>query len=90
MATRVMSVEEIVRRYAKRSLMSFLEGGRYTKNHRPLSLSWIVGILESSGIRGRDLMEVFRELGGYDDPIKFAEVFAACQRRGWMSDQEEG
>ena len=84
MVTRVMSGEEAARRYAKGSLRSFLEGGRYTSNHQPPSLAWILGVLESSGIRGRALMGVFEELDSDGDRSRFAEVFAASRERDWM------
>lgn len=78
---RVKSVHEAARRYAEKSLMAFLEGGKYSRDHKPKSLTWILGVIESSGIRGSELMTIFQGLSGYGDSDRLQSVFHECQQR---------
>lgn len=78
---RVKSAHETARRYAEKSLMAFLEGGRYSRDHKPKSLAWVLGIIESSGIRGSELMAMFQRLSGYGDPESLQSAFLECRRR---------
>jgi hypothetical protein len=57
---RVKSAEGAARRYAEKSLMAFLGGGRYSKDHRPKTLAWIIGVVQSSGFRGQELVSIFQ------------------------------
>ena len=78
---RVKSAHEAAKRYAEKSLMAFLEGGRYSRDHKPKSLAWILGVIESSGIRGAELTAILQGLSGYGDSERFQSVFHECQRR---------
>ena len=81
---RVKSVHEAARRYAEKSLMAFLEGGRYSRDHKPKSLAWILGVIESSGIRGPELMAMFQRLSGYGNPEGLQSAFHECRRRAFF------
>lgn len=48
---KVKDVETVTRNYAKKSLMTFLESGKYTKDKKPRSLNWIIGIIKSFGVK---------------------------------------
>jgi len=64
-------------RYAKRSLMAFLDGEQ--------SLDWIVGVIGSSGIHGERLAEIFNELRDYPgDPARYEQALEACREKGWL------
>ena len=78
------ALDDGARRYAEKSLMTFLEGGLYTRDHKPQSTNWIIGVIQSSGIRGSELMSVFQRLR-YGDPISHSNVFSECQRHGWFN-----
>lgn len=79
--SRVTPPHEAARRYAEKSLMAFLEGGKYSRDHKPKSLAWIAGVIESSGIRGPELMAMFQRLSGYGDLERFQSAFHECRRR---------
>lgn len=61
--------------------MAFIEGGGYSRDHKPKSLAWILGVIESSGIRGPELTAIFQGLSGYGDPERFQSVFQECRAR---------
>lgn len=81
---RVKSVEESARRYAEKSFLAFLEAGRFSKDHKPKSLAWIMGVIRSSGVRGQTLSSIFQRHRGYGDSSRFDAAFEECQRRGWF------
>jgi len=79
------TLDDGARRYAEKSLMTFLEGGLYTRDHKPQSINWIIGVIQSSGIRGSELMSAFQRLNRYGDPTRHSNAFAECQRHGWFN-----
>lgn len=80
----VKSLEASARRYAEKSLMAFLEAGAYSKDHKPKSFSWVIGIIQSSGVRGQELLSIFQRHRGYGDITRFQQAFEESQRRGWL------
>ena len=46
------------------------------------NLSWIIGVIRSSGVRGQLLMRVFEELKDYGDRRRWEEALDACRRKG--------
>lgn len=72
----IKSMDEISRRYACGSLRAFLEGKQ--------NLNWIIGVIESSGVRGRGLSEIFEGQKGYGNSERYREAFSACRDQGWL------
>ena len=73
---KIKDMETIKRRYAKNSLRAFLEGSQH--------LSWIIGVIRSSGISGQALDEFFREFQGCGDSLRFHAAYQACREQGWL------
>ncbi len=78
------TVEEGARRYAEKSLMAFLEGGRYSRDRKPRTLNWVVGVIRSSGVRGQQLQSVFQRQQIYGDPVLWQQAYAECETQGWF------
>ena len=72
----VKSVERITRRFARGAIRAFLEN----KN----SINWVLSMIESSGVRDRELSQIFQELREYGNPERYNEALPACQDRGWL------
>jgi len=72
----IKSMEEISRRYARGSLRAFLEGKK--------NLSWVLGVIESSEVRGRGLSEIFEGQKGYGNSERYRKAFSACRDQGWL------
>jgi len=77
---RVKDIEAVTKNYVKKSLMTFLEGGKYTKDKKSLSLKWIISVIKSSGIRREKLKEIFGELKNYGDTRLFKLVLEKCKK----------
>lgn len=77
---RVEDIETVTKNYVKKSLMTFLEGGKYTKDKKPLSLKWIISVIKSSGIKREKLEEIFGELKNYGDTRLFKLVLEKCKK----------
>ena len=71
-----IDIEAAKRRYAKNCLNAFFEGKK--------SLKWIIGVIESSGVRGQILQDIFQELQHYGDPLRWQEAYQACQEQEWL------
>ena len=61
----IKSLDITTKRYVKKSMIAFIEGGKYPKDRKPLSLNWIKGVITNSGIKREILEEVFSELNIY-------------------------
>lgn len=81
---RVKSKETRSRNTAKRSLMTFLEGGKYSKDKKPMTLNWITTVIASSGVRGDKLREIFNELRDYGDRERFISVLERCEKENLL------
>lgn len=73
----IKSMDEISIRYARGSLRAFLEGKK--------NLSWILGVIGSSGLCGRRLSEIFEGLKGYGNSERYRKALSACQEQGWFN-----
>lgn len=73
----IKSMDEISRRYAQGSLRAFLDGKK--------NLSWILSVIESSGVRGRGLSEIFEGHKGYGNSERYRKILSACRDQGWLS-----
>ena len=72
----IKSMDEISRRYARGTLRAFLEGKQ--------NLKWVLRVIESSGVRGRRLSEVFEGLKGYGNYERYREALSECRDQGWL------
>ena len=70
----VKDLETTNRRYAKKSLMTFLEGKK--------NLNWIIGVIRSSGLIGGKLQKLFDELRDYGDNERHFLVHQKCKKEG--------
>ena len=76
----VKDLETTNRRYAKKSLMTFLEG---KKNLNWIILdNWIIGVIRSSGLIGGKLQKLFDELRDYGDNERHFLVHQKCKKEG--------
>lgn len=81
--SRVPSAEEVAGRYVKRSLITFLERSGQSKERNLQDLSWVVGVVRSSGVRGEHLGKIFSAVQSEAASTELPKVIAACQRQGW-------
>jgi hypothetical protein len=70
------TVQEALENYARKSLMAFLKGKK--------TLNWIIGIIRSSGVRGRELEEIFKQLQGYGSQERLQQAHEQCHKEGWL------
>jgi hypothetical protein len=71
--SKIISHEEITKRYVKNSLSAYLEG------EDNCSLNWIKGIIKESGIGVGLLFEVLTESMNIGDQEKYMIIFKICQ-----------
>jgi hypothetical protein len=71
--SKIISHEEITKRYVKNSLSAYLEG------EDNCSLNWIKGIIKESGIGVGLLFEVLTESMNIGDQEKYMIIFEICQ-----------
>lgn len=64
-------------RYAKNSIRTFVEGGKYARDKKPRSIAWLLGVVGESGVSRDDLVRIFSELSTYpmdaEGRIRFEE-----------------
>ncbi len=72
----IKSTDESSRRYARESLRAFLEGKQ--------NLNWIIGVIRSSGVRGRGLSDIFEGHKGYGHSDRYREALSECRDQGWL------
>lgn len=73
----IKTMDEIARNYARGSLQAFLEGKK--------NLNWIIKVIESSGMHGLLLSEIFESLKGYGNFERYREALSACRDKGWLN-----
>ena len=71
--SKIISPEEITKRYVRNSLRAYLEG------EDNCSLNWIKGIIKQSDIGAGLLFEVFTESRDIGDQEKYKILFEICQ-----------
>ena len=71
--SKIITHEEITKRYVRNSLMAYLEG------EDNCSLNWIKGIIKESGIGVVLLLEVFTESMNIGEHEKYKIIFEICQ-----------
>lgn len=59
------TLHEADTRRVERSLMTFIEGGKYSKDHKPRAINWWVGIVRSSALSNEELQRIFTKLENY-------------------------
>ncbi|MCI0710755.1 MAG: hypothetical protein L0154_11395 [Chloroflexi bacterium] len=67
-------------KYATNSLKTYIQHG-----NQPLN--WIAGIIQSSGLRGEDLLRIFYRLEEYprnSEEERFRQVYGLCEGKGWF------
>lgn len=74
-------VEKSTKRFAKKSLMAFLEGEK--------NLNWIAGVVKSSGVKGEKLKEIFDGLKGYGDMARYQQAYQECRERGLFEEESK-
>lgn len=72
----IKSVDVTLIRYALGSLQAFLEGKK--------NLNWVLGVIRSSGVRGRRLYNIFDSLKGYGNSERYHAAISACREQGWF------
>ena len=80
----VKTPDEASYMYAKKSFMAYLEEGRFSEDKKAKSLTWIIGIIRASGVRGPELQLIFHETVAYGDPKMHQLVMGECQQHGWL------
>jgi len=73
----IKSMDEISRSYARGTLRAFLEGKQ--------NLKWVLRVIESSGVRGGRLSEIFEGLKGYGNSERYRKALSECRDQGWLS-----
>ncbi len=68
--------KEAVRRYLEYALADYLAG---KKNQRA-----IIGDIEKSNIRGKELSAMVESVRGKGDAAKFESLRRECETRGWL------
>lgn len=81
--SRTPGVEETARRYVKKSLFTFLERGGQSKERDLQNLSWVVGVVRSSGVRGGHLAQILSDVQSEGVSTELGKVISECQRQGW-------
>jgi hypothetical protein len=71
-----ISQENAARAFIRGALITYLDGKE--------SLSWLIKILESTGIRGSKLNTIFEDHKEHGDPERFQEAHSACKEQGWF------
>jgi len=62
---KIISPEGYVRNYVRGCLEIFINGGKYTKNKKALSLNWLRGVIRESGIKTEELKKIIKQLQDY-------------------------
>jgi len=73
---KVKDIETTTRNYARKSLMTFLEGEK--------NLNWIAGVIRSSRVKGERLKEIFDRLEDYGDKSRFQDIKRECKDQGLL------
>lgn len=79
----VKDLNTTTKNYVKKSLMTFIEGGKYTKNKKPLTLNWMTGVIRNSGIKLEILEQIFNEFENFpqnqEERSRFNLVLEKCK-----------
>lgn len=68
-------IKKTTKRYAKKSLISFLDGEK--------NLKWVVKVIKSSGVKGEKLKEIFDDLKEkYGDVVRYQQAYQECWEQG--------
>ena len=82
---KIKSIDYAARNYAKKSLMAFIQGGKYAKDKKPLSSNWMIGVIKSSGVKPEELKDIFGELQNYpqdkEEKSCLDLAFNECQKQ---------
>ena len=85
---KVKSLEDTIKKYIEKSLLSYIEGGKYTRDKRPKSINWIMGIIKKSGISKGKLEKIFDKLKSYpqdnEEKDRFHLVLKECEKQGFF------
>jgi hypothetical protein len=81
--SRAPGVEETARRYVKKSLITFLERSTQSNGRNPQNLSWVIGVVRSSGVRGDHLARILSDVQSEGASTELPKVIAECQRQRW-------
>ncbi|MSQ14103.1 MAG: hypothetical protein EXR47_08255 [Dehalococcoidia bacterium] len=81
--SRALGLEETTRLYVKKSLITFLERNGQSKDRDLQNLSWVVGVVRSSGVRGEHLATILSEIQSEGASMELGKVIAECQRQRW-------
>lgn len=81
---RIIDAKTYCRNYAKKSLMAFLDGGKYAADRKPRTPKWLIGVLLSSGVKGEELVEIFNQLRDYGEKELFERAWEICKVNGLL------
>lgn len=81
---RVPTVEEYLERLVEGCLRTYVEGGRYTRNRKPMSLNWLIGEIRGAGVYGDWLREIFKRVEGYGDSTLLEQARRTCEELGLL------
>ncbi len=70
------SVENCCYNYARGALRAFLEGAK--------TLNWFLGMVQSSGVQGARLAEIFESHRDYGNRQRYEAAAFTCRQRGWL------
>ncbi|MBI4310475.1 MAG: hypothetical protein HY681_01730 [Chloroflexi bacterium] len=68
--------KEALRRAIERGLADYLEGRKTQRG--------IIGDIQASNLRGKDLAAIFDGVKGRGDAAKYDAAVRECQSRGWL------
>jgi hypothetical protein len=70
------SIDDWPYNYARGALRAFLNGSK--------NLTWLLGTIESSGVQGARLAEIFESLRDYGNRQRYEVAVLACHQQGWL------
>ena len=69
-------LQQTIYNQVRKSLMAYLEGKK--------NLNWILGIIKSTNIDQKDLLQIFENLNAYGDHDKYSEAYSSCKEQGLL------
>ena len=68
--------------------MTFIEGGKYTRDKKPKSTNWIMGVIKASRIEKEILREILSKLETYprdnEEKDRLLSVSKICEDQGYI------
>lgn len=81
------TIEEAAYRYVKKSLIAFIEGGKYARDGKPKNMNWVMGVIKA-GVGPEILRQILDELNVYskdkDQIARFNSAIEECQKQNLL------